>query len=310
MLIDPPGIVLDLHQPNLVVTPQAIAHFLRHTPGLQRTQIGEYIGKGPAHLFPLHAKVLKDYVKTFNFSGILLLRNSYLLLNFCLDEGTTLDKGLRLFLSAFRLPGEAQCIDRIMESFAHHYYTHHPHPFLSADACFILSFSLIMLNTDLHNAQIPLNKKMTKDQFVRNNRGINDGKDLPKEYLLVLYDEIQAKQIEVDVDMDHIYQYKEGGVDVTEPHIWDKLIHRNRGGLAPAAFTPNHAARKSFYRVVPDDDSTISRDLFPENLSSGDLAHQLTHSIERDMFVAVCAPAWRTVATLWLAPIDDQYLPK
>ena len=34
-------------------------------------------------------------------------------------------------------------------------------PFASADAAFILSFSTIMLNTDLHNPGIPQNKRMT-----------------------------------------------------------------------------------------------------------------------------------------------------
>ena len=34
-------------------------------------------------------------------------------------------------------------------------------PFATADAAFILSFSTIMLNTDLHNPGIALNKKMT-----------------------------------------------------------------------------------------------------------------------------------------------------
>jgi Sec7-like guanine-nucleotide exchange factor len=35
-------------------------------------------------------------------------------------------------------------------------------PFATADAAYILSFSTILLNTDLHNPQIPQNKKMTK----------------------------------------------------------------------------------------------------------------------------------------------------
>jgi hypothetical protein len=35
-------------------------------------------------------------------------------------------------------------------------------PFATSDAAFILSFSTIMLNTDLHNRQIQAQKKMTK----------------------------------------------------------------------------------------------------------------------------------------------------
>lgn len=114
-------------------------------------------------------------------------------------ENATIDGALRVFLGQFRLPGEAQCIDRLMEAFAGRLfqYVGKGNPFDSADAAFILSFSTIMLNTDLHNQQIPMNKKMTKEQFVRNNRGINEGKDLPKTYLESLYDEIKERQIQV-----------------------------------------------------------------------------------------------------------------
>ena len=67
-----------------------------------------------------------------------------------------------------------------MEAFASRLFTFlgRGKPFETADAAFILSFSTIMLNTDLHNPQIPVAKKMTKEQFIRNNRGINDGKEL------------------------------------------------------------------------------------------------------------------------------------
>jgi ribonuclease HII len=34
-------------------------------------------------------------------------------------------------------------------------------------------------------------------EFIRNNRGINDGKDLPQEYLENLYNEIKNRQIQV-----------------------------------------------------------------------------------------------------------------
>lgn len=45
----------------------------------------------------------------------------------------------------------------------------------------MLAFSVVMLNTDVHN---PANKhKMTKEEFVRNNRGIDGDGDLPREML-------------------------------------------------------------------------------------------------------------------------------
>jgi Sec7-like guanine-nucleotide exchange factor len=96
---------------------------------------------------------------------------------------------LRLFLSKFRLPGEAQCIDRLMETFSSELYQQQGGDssfFKNADAVYVLSFSPIMLNTDLHNPTIKDQNRMTKEQFIRNNRGINGGDDLPAEYLSVL----------------------------------------------------------------------------------------------------------------------------
>lgn len=46
--------------------------------------------------------------------------------------------------------------------------------FASADAPYVLAFSIIMLTTDLHSPQVK--SKMTKEQFIKNNRGINDSK--------------------------------------------------------------------------------------------------------------------------------------
>jgi cytohesin len=75
-------------------------------------------------------------------------------------------------------------IDRIMESFALHYCEQNPNLFDETDTCYILSFSIIMLNTALHNPNV--RQKITLEQFVAQNRGINSGKDLPKDILVSL----------------------------------------------------------------------------------------------------------------------------
>lgn len=183
----------------------------------------------------------------------------------------TFDQALRHFLSTFRLPGEAQCIDRIMEAFAGRYFVQvsqqpTPQPFSSADAVFILSFSTILLNTDLHNPQIPAYKKMTKDQFLRNNRGINDGKDLPRVYLEQLYDNIKRTQIQVQWEATDAALAQasasssgtnasvasvsgsaggapQGGSDFTDPLAWQKLLTHVARDQAPAEFTPLASVR-------------------------------------------------------------------
>lgn len=39
--------------------------------------------------------------------------------------------------------------------------------------------------------------KMTKVQYIRMNRGINDSRDLPEEYLSAIYDEIADNEIKM-----------------------------------------------------------------------------------------------------------------
>lgn len=89
----------------------------------------------------------------------------------------------RQFLWSFRLPGEAQKIDRMMERFAHRYCELNPSIFQHPDTCFVLSFAIIMLNTSLHNPAVK--DKQTIEQFITMNRGIDNGDDLPRELLEV-----------------------------------------------------------------------------------------------------------------------------
>ena len=107
---------------------------------------------------------------------------------------------IRHFLSGFRLPGEAQKIDRIMETFAARYCALNAEVFPSADVAFVLAFSVIMLQTDLHNPAIKEEKKMTKDGFRRNNRGICNGSDLDAQFLDEIFDRIKAAPITLAED--------------------------------------------------------------------------------------------------------------
>lgn len=50
-----------------------------------------------------------------------------------------------------------------------------------------------MLNTDAYNPQVK--NRMTKEDFIKNNRGINEGQDLPQELLIEIYDDIYAEEI-------------------------------------------------------------------------------------------------------------------
>ncbi|XWS68375.1 hypothetical protein CRYUN_Cryun04dG0084600 [Craigia yunnanensis] len=158
-------------------SPEEVASFLKNnTTGLNETMIGDYLGEREE--FAL--RVMHAYVDSFNFKSI----------NF--------GEAIRFFLRGFRLPGEAQKIDRIMEKFAERYCKCNPNSFTSADTAYVLAYSVIMLNTDAHNNMVK--DKMTKSDFIRNNRGIDDGKDLPEEYLGALYDQIVKNEIKMNAD--------------------------------------------------------------------------------------------------------------
>nr|GEZ62578.1 HOPM interactor 7 [Tanacetum cinerariifolium] len=58
---------------------------------------------------------------------------------------------IREFLRGFRLPGEAQKIDRIMENLAERYRADNPGLFKNADT----AYAVIMLNTDAPNPMCP-----------------------------------------------------------------------------------------------------------------------------------------------------------
>ena len=75
--------------------PEEVADFLRTTKGLSKRRIGDYLGE-PAEFV---TQVLTAYTKRFDFNSKPFV------------------EAVRSYLSPFRLPGEAQKIDRIMCTF-------------------------------------------------------------------------------------------------------------------------------------------------------------------------------------------------
>ncbi|KAI5079490.1 hypothetical protein GOP47_0004969 [Adiantum capillus-veneris] len=157
-------------------SPEELCTFLKNTSGLDKGMIGDYLGENEE----LSLRVMHAYVDSFNFQGM------------------EFDEAIRTLLLGFRLPGEAQKIDRIMEKFAERYCKCNPEAFSSADTAYVLAYSVILLNTDAHNPQVK--NKMSKAEFLRNNRGINDGKDIPEEFMTALYDRIVKNEIKLKED--------------------------------------------------------------------------------------------------------------
>uniref|UniRef100_A0A3Q1MB62 Cytohesin 2 n=1 Tax=Bos taurus TaxID=9913 RepID=A0A3Q1MB62_BOVIN len=157
-------------------TPEEIARFLYKGEGLNKTAIGDYLGEREE----LNLAVLHAFVDLHEFTDLNLVQ------------------ALRQFLWSFRLPGEAQKIDRMMEAFAQRYCLCNPGVFQSTDTCYVLSFAVIMLNTSLHNPNV--RDKPGLERFVAMNRGINEGGDLPEELLRNLYDSIRNEPFKIPED--------------------------------------------------------------------------------------------------------------
>uniref|UniRef100_A0A915EG01 Uncharacterized protein n=1 Tax=Ditylenchus dipsaci TaxID=166011 RepID=A0A915EG01_9BILA len=87
-------------------------------------------------------------------------------------------QALRTFLWHFRLPGEAQKIDRIMEQFAKHYCQHNPGTFDHQDTCYTLCYATIMLNTSLYNPSVSSKERMSLEDFIQLTSSVNVSKDL------------------------------------------------------------------------------------------------------------------------------------
>ncbi|KAL8892597.1 MAG: hypothetical protein Q9215_000476 [Flavoplaca cf. flavocitrina] len=159
-------------------SPEDVASFIAQHEQLDKAMIGEYLGEGdPQNVATMHAFVdLMDFTKRRFVDA------------------------LRQFLQSFRLPGEAQKIDRFMLKFAERYITGNPNAFANADTAYVLAYSVIMLNTDQHSSKLGKNKRMTLDDFIKNNRGINDNANLPDEYLATIFEEIAQNEIVLNTE--------------------------------------------------------------------------------------------------------------
>ena len=63
---------------------------------------------------------------------------------------------------------------------------------------------------------------MTKEEFIKNNRGINDSEDLPHEYLSTLYDQIASSEIKIKATSATVAKTLVTTDAKKRQHIWDQ----------------------------------------------------------------------------------------
>jgi len=118
--------------------------------------------------------------------------------------GLSIDAALRFYLTkaGFRLPGEGQKIDRMMEALAIAYCRQNPDEFPSVDAAHFVAFALIVLNTDHHNPSLRTGKgkqrKMTLDEFKKSlENGLDGHPSFSDSFVEHLYNSIANEPIEI-----------------------------------------------------------------------------------------------------------------
>uniref|UniRef100_A0A8C2A1Y6 Golgi-specific brefeldin A-resistance guanine nucleotide exchange factor 1 n=1 Tax=Cyprinus carpio TaxID=7962 RepID=A0A8C2A1Y6_CYPCA len=192
-----------------------VAQWLRENPRLDKKMIGEFISDRR------NTDLLDSFVNTFTFQGL------------------RIDEALRLYLEAFRLPGEAPVIHRLLETFTDNWQKVNGNPFQSNDAGFALAYAVIMLNTDQHNHNVrKQNIPMTLEQFKKNLKGVNGGNDFDQDMLEDIYNAIKNEEI--------VMPDEQTGL-VKENYVWSVLLHRG-------------ASSEGMFLHVPE--SSYDRDLF------------------------------------------------
>lgn len=166
--------------------PQAVARFLKGTTRISKKVLGDYLSKLGRE------QILAAFLDLFDFTN------------------KRVDEALRDLLGAFRLPGEAPLIERIVTVFAERYCANSKGVDIAdKDTVYVLTYAIIMLNTDQHNPNVKAQARMKLEDFTKNLRGVNSGKDFAPEYIQAIYESIKTNEIILPDEHDnkHAFDY-------------------------------------------------------------------------------------------------------
>ena len=197
---NPKGGIAHLASQGIIQTPEdpaSVAKFLKGTSRVSKKVLGEYISKKSCE--PL----LAAFIDLFDFSN------------------KRVDEALRDLLGAFRLPGESPLIERIVTIFSEKYCLNTtPEGVADKDAVFVLTYAIIMLNTDQHNPNVRSQNRMTFEAFAKNLRGVNGGKDFDHKYLEEIFNSIRTNEIILPDEHDNKHAFD---------YAWQELLAKAEG---------------------------------------------------------------------------------
>jgi len=228
------GIIKDVNDAK------SVAAFLRGTARISKKVLGDFISKKG------NDAILEAFVAEFNF------------------DGKRIDEAVRELLESFRLPGESALIERILTVFSEQYCASDvPEGVADSDSAFVLTYAILMLNTDAYNPNLKSAARMSYAQFANNLRGVNNKEDFAPEYLQAIYDSIKANEIILPDEHDnkHAFDYawkelllkteSSGSLVICDTNIYD-------ADMFAATWKPV-VATLSYVFMSASDDAVFSR---------------------------------------------------
>ena len=174
--------------------PEETAQMLFIALGITKDSLGEFFGKNHEY----NNAVLQHYINLFDFSDL------------------TIDQSIRLFLSSFRIIGEGQIVDRLLDMFSIAFYNSHPNSvFHDAASVHLFSVAWLMLHTSMHNKNVV--KKDTLTDFLSLLKGQNNGEDYDNDFLTSIYNSVKRSKISIEDDTQN-----------NTPAYWELLIQRQK----------------------------------------------------------------------------------
>ncbi|KAJ6233376.1 hypothetical protein M0813_30064 [Anaeramoeba flamelloides] len=180
--------------------PDSIYKFLKNKDyNLKRAKIGEYLGNSNE----LNQRVLNNWMKKLDFTNLNILN------------------ALSLLLKDFSFPNNLKKIDQILIKFAECYCLANPNNFKSSTFALIFIYQIINLYFNLKNPIII--QKITKENFMIQNKKLNPHKNFSKNYILEIYEkiyrliELENKDLHNEIEKKQVDNY--GGGDEKEIEI-------------------------------------------------------------------------------------------
>lgn len=231
-----------------------IAILLRYSQLINTNIIFEIIGMND----DFSGDVLSEYLNTFNFTNMDIL------------------SAYRLLISTFKLGGEAYILYNIIIEFSKKYFENNKgnSVFTSEDQVSTFAYSILMLNTDLHDPGVKEHMKV--DDFIKNNHMTGLFNDIPHEYFRNIYKSIQTNPLKIAACRKNDYPKSEEVFD--NLHSKNLFYNKNKKEILEIVnnrvledidYTRNNENKESkenndyFDSEILYDISSITREQFP-----------------------------------------------